>query len=303
MDPTASRNRLARAVETWAHPLILAAATVLWLAMDRSAWAFFVALIGVQVVLAVLERWVPAQPGWQQSGSQKWALAGLFLGGLIVLQMITAIYAATLAYPLVQMRSALGLDLWPASWPVLAQVWLLYFASDFIYYWIHRAIHASAWFWRLSGHGFHHAFHNMHAINAGASHPLEFVFLALPMVLLGAVFGGPEEAMLGAGLLLVVNASLAHANVRMNTPVLRWLLTTSVHHQRHHSNVFEDSNTNFSCNAILWDRLFGTYSEGAVAQTGIGPVEPNFWQKLMLPIREPAYADTAASRAAHRPAE
>ena len=297
MDPTAPHNRLARAVEIWAHPLILAAAIALWLAMDRSAWAFLVALIGVQVVLAVLERLVPAQ-GWQQSASHKWSLAGLFLGGLIVFQMITAIYTVTLAPPLVQARSALGLDLWPTSWPVLVQAWLLYFASDFIYYWIHRAIHASAWFWRLSGHGFHHAFHNMHAINAGASHPLEFLFLALPMAVLGAVFGGPEEAMLGASLLLVVNASLAHANVRMNTPVLRWLLTTSTHHQRHHSNVFEDSNTNFSCNAIIWDRLFGTYSEGPVAQTGIGPVEPSFWQKLLLPIREPVYADTAASRAA-----
>ena len=298
MDPTASRNRLARVVEIWAHPSILAAATALWLTMDRSALAFLIALIGVQVVLAVLERWVPAQPHWQQSASDKWSLAGLFLGGLIVFQMITATYAATLAPPLVQARSALGLDLWPTRWPVLAQVWLLYFASDFIYYWIHRAIHASAGFWRLSGHGFHHAFQNMHAINAGASHPLEFLFLALPLVVLGAMFGGPEEAMLGASMLLVVNASLAHANVRMHTPILRWLLTTSAHHQRHHSNVFEDGNTNFSCNAIIWDRLFGTYSEGPVAQTGIGPVEPTFWQKLLLPIREPVYADTAASRAA-----
>lgn len=297
MEPTASRRRFSHLVEAWAHPLILGAALVLWLAMDRSALALPVALLGTLTVLLVLERLASAQPHWRQSAAEKWTLAGLFFGGLVVFQLVNALYMATLAPPLAQARQALGLDLWPARWPLLAQVALLYFASDFIYYWIHRAIHASAWLWRLSGHGFHHAFHNLHAINAGATHPLEFLFLTLPMVLLSALFGGQQDAMTGAALMLIVNACLAHANVRMNPPLLRWFLTTSVHHQRHHSHVFEDSNTNFGCNAILWDRLFGTYSEGPVAQTGIGPIEPTLLQKLLLPVREPVYADTAASRA------
>ncbi len=148
MEQTALRNRFAHLVEIWAHPLVLVAALVLWLAMDRSALALPIALLGAQIVLLALERLVPAQPRWQQSPAERWALAGLFVGGLVAMQLVSALYLATLAPPLVRVREALGLELWPTGWPLLAQVALLYFASDFIYYWIHRAIHASGWFWR-----------------------------------------------------------------------------------------------------------------------------------------------------------
>jgi sterol desaturase/sphingolipid hydroxylase (fatty acid hydroxylase superfamily) len=150
--------------------------------------------------------------------------------------------------------------------------------------------------WRLSGHGFHHAFHNLHAINVGATHPFEVIFLALPMVLLAAVFGAPPEAVSGAGVLLVVNGTLAHANVRMETPVFNWLFTASNQHRRHHSAVFKESNTNYACNAILWDRLFGTYSSGDVRQTGIGPTQPTLRQMFLLTFREPRDAETVTSR-------
>ena len=97
-------------------------------------------------------------------------------------------------------------------------------------------------------------------------------------------------------MLAVVNTSIAHANLDIDTPLLRWVFTTSNQHRRHHSALFEASNSNYACNAILWDRLFGTYSEGEVAQTGIGPREPTLLQKLLLPWREPEDVDTAASR-------
>ncbi|MEG3190802.1 sterol desaturase family protein [Lysobacter sp. D1-1-M9] len=121
---------------------------------------------------------------------------------------------------------------------------------------IHRAIHRFGWFWRLSGHGVHHAFHNLHALSVSATHPLETLFLTLPMVLLAGLFGAPAEAVAGAVVLLVVDGTLAHANLRMDTPVVNWLFTSSNQHRRHHSQVFEDSNSNYACNAILWDRLF-----------------------------------------------
>jgi hypothetical protein len=56
---------------------------------------------------------------------------------------------------------------------------------------------------------------------------------------------------------------------------------------------FEEGNTNYSCNAIIFDRIFGTYSEGPIDKTGIGPSEPNLMEKLMLPFREPADITTA----------
>src|SRR5690606_27771427 len=121
-------------------------------------------------------------------------------------------------------------------------------AADFVYYWIHRAIHRSGTFWRVSGHGFHHAFHNLHAVNVGSNHPFEILYLVLPLVLIGVVCGAPADAVAGAGVLASVNATLAHSNVRMDTPGFNRVITSSNQHRRHHSSVFEDSNTNFACN-------------------------------------------------------
>ena len=282
--------------QTLTHPLLLLGALGLWWALDKSEIAALAALVASQAVLAFLEATAPAVPHWRQTPKHKLGLAAVYVATLVVFGLVLSLYEWLLAPSLVHARDAWGLALWPTGWPLLAQVVLLFFASEFIYYWIHRAIHASSLFWRLSGHGFHHAYQNLHALNSGATHPLEVLFLALPALLITALFGGTAEAAAGATTLLVVNASIGHANVHTDTPGLRWLVTSSAHHRRHHSSVFEDSNSNYSCNAIVWDRLFGTFSEGAVTQTGIGPHEPTFLQKLLLPLREPVYADTAATR-------
>jgi len=93
------------------------------------------------------------------------------------------------------------------------------------------------------------------------------VLLALPMSLLAMLTGPVPEAVIMATVLLLSNAMLAHCNLRMATPVLNWALTTREQHRRHHSSVFAESNSNDACNAILWDRLFGTDGGGTSAQT------------------------------------
>lgn len=297
MQPTLPHPALRRAIRIAAQPLLLGGALALWIALDLDeGTAALVALVAAQGLLALLERLAPAMPQWRHRAGEKAVLATLYLLTLVLLQLMLSVYALVLVPSLAAAREALGLALWPQGWPLLAQVLLLFLAADFIYYWIHRALHRWALLWRASGHGFHHAFHNLHAINTGTSHPFEVVLLALPVVLVAALFGAGAEAVAGATVLAVVNTSIAHANLDIDTPLLRWVFTTSNQHRRHHSAVFEASNSNYACNAILWDRLFGTYSEGAVAQTGIGPREPTLLQKLLLPWREPEDVDTAASR-------
>lgn len=289
--------RLRWAVRCLGQPLLLATGLLLWWRMGYSEVAALASIALVLLLMEVLERVVPARPAWRLGVVARLKLLGLYLAILLVTGVVLAAYEAVLVPALSAVPGWLGGDPWPAQWPLLLQVAVLFFAADFIYYWIHRAIHRFGWFWRLSGHGVHHAFHNLHALNVGSTHPLEVLFLTLPLVVLGAVFGAPGEAIAGATVLLVTNGTLAHANLDMDAPGLRWLVTTANQHRRHHSQVFEQSNSNYACNAIAWDRLFGTYSEGPVEQTGIGPTQPGYWQMLWMPLREPADADTAASRA------
>lgn len=278
------------------HPLILIAAWTTWVALDGSDVAPLVVIIGSITVLMIIESAWPAETAWRQTRGEKATLIVIYFLFAVLLGIVISVYEASLVPALAGLRETLGLNIWPDRWPLLAQVLLLYFASEFIYYWVHRGLHRSSLLWRFSGHGFHHSYHNLHSVNAGATHPLETLFLALPAAIIGGLFGAEGAVFSAAATLLAANATLAHANVDANTPVINWLFTAPAHHRRHHSSHFPTSNTNYSCNAILWDRLFGTYSEGPVAQTGIGPKEPTLWQKFLLPIREPDYADTVSHR-------
>lgn len=286
------RTWFARAVAAVGHPLLLAGALGLWWALGRNEDATLATLVSM-----LLERLVPAEPTWHLGLGATLRLAGVYLLGLMVSGGLIAAYESLLPAALAGARARMGLAIWRADWPLLAQALLLFFASDLLYYWVHRGIHRWPLLWRMSGHGFHHGFQNLHAINVGANHPFELVLIALPLVLVAAAFGAPAAAVDTAGVLLMTNAMLAHANVRMETPVFSALFTCSDQHRRHHSAVFEDSNTNYACNAILWDRMFGTYSRGPVRQTGIGPTQPGLWRMFMLPFGEPQGVDTVASRA------
>jgi len=287
-------------IERLAHPLILAMALACWGLMDGDELAVIPALALTLIAASLLERWVPAMPDWRQSSGERWRLGALYLLTFVLLGVVPEIYKGFLLPLFEPLREAVGTSLWPGQWPLLVQGLILFFASDLIYYWIHRAIHRYSFLWRASGHGFHHAFHNLHALNVNATHPFEILFLALPMVILAALFNAPLEATSAALVLLSCNATLAHANVSMNTPVLSWFFTHSNHHRRHHSMDFDTSNTNYACNAIVWDRVFGTYSNAPVTQTGIGPVQPGIRQMFLLPFREPEQADTVSTRRVRR---
>jgi sterol desaturase/sphingolipid hydroxylase (fatty acid hydroxylase superfamily) len=152
---------------------------------------------------------------------------------------------------------------------------------------MHRAEHRWTIAWRISGHGAHHAFKKLNAINFGANHPVELFWIVLPAVLVDLAFGVGAAAY-GALLLTTTQTAIVHSNLRMNARGIGWLFTTNAWHIRHHSARLDESNTNYGCAAILWDRVFGTFADGGVIEAGIGPREPTLLEKLLMPFREPA---------------
>jgi sterol desaturase/sphingolipid hydroxylase (fatty acid hydroxylase superfamily) len=201
-------------------------------------------------------------------------------------------YTQVLSPPLEALRENLGIDIWPHHWPLLAQMFALFFLNELLWYGVHRAEHQFSVIWRVSGHGAHHAFQKLGALNFGLNHPLEYFFLLLPGALLELTFG-IGAATLGASLLLITQASIAHCNVAMNSRVIGWLFTTNQYHICHHSLDLVESNTNFGCAAIVWDRVFGTFSDNRAMAVGSGPIEPSTWHKLIMPIKEYEVSDIA----------
>ena len=275
------------------HPTLLLGSILIWYVIEDTEMATLVALLSAHLVLRLCEKLHPRYESWKQTSNEILTIIGITLVGIVLLTLVDGIYEEALSEPLQGFREILGIAIWPEHWPILIQIVLFYFSSEFILYWIHRSIHNYTFLWRLSGHAFHHSFKNLHAINFVTAHPLEIFFLVIPATLLSFLIGVPSETVLGGGLVLVVNASFAHANVKTNSKWLGLFFTNSAHHSLHHSAVFKQSNTNYSCNAIIFDRIFGTYSEGAVEQAGIGATEPGLAEKLMLPVRQPTNITTA----------
>lgn len=270
------------------QPTLMVGVLSLWYFNQEAPWVYLLVALGVQVLLAVLEQFWPGRPDWVQPIGYKGALGAVFIGTYVFGGAVVApLYAETVNPALSQLRALLGLDIWPAQWPIIAQVFLAFFLSEFIWYWLHRAEHRWSWIWRLTGHGSHHAFKNLAAVNAGANHPLEILLvLTIPSAIVELLFGA-GAAIGGSYLLLLTLAFLAHANLDLNTRVIGWLFTTNRYHIHHHSMVFEESNTNFGCAAIVWDRLFGTFRDAATQETGTGPTQPSLWKIFLMPYREP----------------
>lgn len=276
------------------QPALIIGVLALWYYNYEAWWMFPAVVFGVQLLLGVLEYIFPARPEWVHSARYKTLLGSIFvLMFLFSGMLVEPLYAETVNPFLSDIRTQLGIDIWPTSWPIIAQVLLAFFMSEFIWYWLHRAEHRWQWFWRLSGHGAHHAFKNLGALNAGANHPLELLLvLSIPSAIVELVFGA-GVAVYGSLMLLLTQAYIAHSNLDLNTKVIGWLFTTNRYHIHHHSSVFAESNTNFGCAAIVWDRLFGTFRDAYTVETGTGPTQPSVWQLFIMPYKEPTDTETS----------
>lgn len=133
------------------------------------------------------------------------------------------------------------------------------FVSEFIYYWLHRLQHRVMFFWRM--HATHHHITKMSAARADRTHPLEFLALNLGPAITLAFLGASDAVVAVAITFRVFSAYTNHANLPFRSGVYGWVFTTPEWHQLHHSKIVAESDTNFGCSVILWDRLFGTFSD------------------------------------------
>lgn len=272
-------------VRLGAQPLLLALALVVWFSAGREPIALAGAVLSVLASTTMLELLIPAKPGWRLTGRQWAALVMAHLALAVLFGLVAGTYERLLRPALQPLSEAVFELLWPhhASW--LVQAIALFLVSDLVYYWVHRGIHTYDSLWRASGHAVHHSFHNLHAVHAGLTHPMEIALLAGPLALLAATFGVAADVVGAAAVVFAGNAILAHANLDIDPPLLRLLLTNSNQHRVHHSRRTEQSNRNFACNAIVWDRLFGTFAAEPVSRTGTGPRQPGLRDMLMAPFR------------------
>src|SRR5687768_8986315 len=123
-----------RAVEYGLQPALLAGALAIWFPFRGRPELYLLVLVAAQVVLGILEHFVPARTDWIQAPREKIANVALVLAFTTFAAGAGALYQIALAQPLRELRANLGLDLWPAGWPLAARVLLAFLASELVWY-------------------------------------------------------------------------------------------------------------------------------------------------------------------------
>jgi sterol desaturase/sphingolipid hydroxylase (fatty acid hydroxylase superfamily) len=135
---------------------------------------------------------------------------------------------------------------------------------DLMIYWQHRIFHLVPMFWRF--HKVHHADSHIDASTGLRFHPIEILLSILLKGLAVLLLGVPAIAVIIFEVALNGFALFNHANIRLPRWLeypLRAILITQVLHRIHHSQVVEETNSNYGFSVSWWDRLFGSYKSQA----------------------------------------
>jgi len=294
---TASSRLVGRA----AYPAImLLAVAALWVTLRAGGsllWAPYAVVAAAALVILGIERLIPYRGQWRPTAGDL-ADDGLFM---IVVQILVPLALGWIAVWLTQRLLRDGgfvLAVWPAQWPIWAQVLLKLAAGDFLRYWLHRWSHEHALLWCL--HAVHHHPPKLYSVNVFRFHPadkaLQFLCDSLPFILLGV---GP--VVLAYYFVIYATSGLfQHCNGDLRLGWLNYLVSGPEVHRWHHSQLVEESNHNYAHTLIVWDLLFGTYYRPRGVHVGrLGLLEEGyparFGGQLLAPFRRPPRGNDAAS--------
>ena len=231
----------------------------LW-AMDSGvepALVVFPISLASLALVAVMERILPYRREWNRSRGDLrtdglYYLTQIFVGGLLapLLGTLAVLLGAWLS-------QRAGDSLWPAHWPILAQVLLASVVREFFDYWAHRSMHHFDWLWRL--HATHHSAKRVYWLNATRAHPGEVAYRFLfAWVLPLAELGAPERVLALTAVAAVMVDGFQHANIAIRLGPLSWVLSIGNLHRWHHSRDRREADANYGNSYIFWDIIFGT---------------------------------------------
>ncbi len=275
-------------------PVAIVATFALALLLMGRGWspeaAIVLPIAAFYLCLAVTERLVPWHESWLHPRDDLRTDVGLYFSNLGIGLATGPLVVAAAAGAGAWLSARMGLGLWPAEAPLLAQVALGLVVAELWEYGAHRAMHEVPWLWRF--HATHHSPQRLYWLNASRFHPIDlFVIGTLKLVPL-AILGAGAAVIALNNLFSAVHGAYQHANVPVRIGPLNWIFSMTELHRWHHSKHVSEANHNYGGNLIVWDVVFGTRYLPADREPpeaiGIGamPAFPTgFWANLAAPFR------------------
>lgn len=210
------------------------------------------------LVIIVSEKVNPYLEEWNLSHKDEATDAMHNIVSMIILpQLIELLTQLIFLSVAIKLTAWMGSPIWPTSWPILLQVFIGLFISDFGSYWIHRLCHESPLLWRL--HATHHSSSRLYWLNAGRFHPLDTLLENSLSTGILIVLGVTPQVLTLRALFTAVNGMFKHCNINVKIGPLNWIVGASEVHRWHHSKNLREANANYGTNLILWDIIFKTY--------------------------------------------
>ncbi len=246
--------------------------------------AFFnLIYLGLAVTLFVLERLLPHERSWLANDGQIGPDLGHTLFSKGVVQVVAA---SVVAMGIAQTIGAEASGLWPAAWPLAAQVVLGLVIAEFGLYFAHRLAHQWPRLWCF--HAVHHSVERLWIVNTGRFHFVDFMVSILLSQPLLYFVGAPKLVFLWVAAITAFVGILTHCNVDMRSGWLNQIFNTPELHRWHHSRIAAEGNTNYGENLMIFDHIFGTYffpARRPPAKIGINePMPETFIGQLRVPF-------------------
>jgi len=166
-------------------------------------------------------------------------------------------------------------------------------ASDFLFYWFHRAAHHINFLWAI--HGVHHQ-GNEFNLSLSLRQPLLQKAAMLAFYLIIPFLGFSPALIASAFAFQTIYPFFLHTRLVGKLGILEYFMVTPSHHKVHHGINPLYINKNFGNTFIIWDRLFGTFQsekEHVVVGTSepftsTNPLLANifFWRQIVTTARQ-----------------
>jgi sterol desaturase/sphingolipid hydroxylase (fatty acid hydroxylase superfamily) len=259
---------------------------------------------GGALLVLFLERIFPHHRSWLRSRGDVRVDAAHVVSVTLTTSLLQAPIAFAGGSASAWVATRVGAPLWPASWPLLAQLALALVVAELPKYWLHRLEHEHDILWRF--HATHHSAPRLYWLNAARFHPVDIALDTLAGGLTLAALAVPAPVIALFALVAAIHGYFQHANLKLRLGPLNYFFSMAELHRWHHSRTVAESNHNYGQNLIVWDLVFGTFflprdrqppEEIGLADLPAFPM--TYWQQLASPFRwrRIRTADAPAGRA------
>jgi len=224
--------------------------------------------LAVAILLGVLERVYPMRADWRQGDGQTAHDVGHAIVGSVLGLHWGEVAAAFLVASLAGEARGPGPT---QELPLVAEIAVVFLVADLGRWLQHRALHKVPWLWRI--HQVHHSADVLNVFKTGRNHALERFTQQLAMYVPLLLLGPSVQSLYYFGAINGFMGFFAHANLDCRIGPLELVLSGPGCHRLHHSRALAESCTNLGTALVVWDRLFGTYTNPHVR---FAPDAPRF---------------------------